>query len=85
MRRATITTTHDDADLVAGAVAPDHTEEMSTATDGDAVRTRIERPTTGGLAATVDDYVVNLVVAAATIERAEAQGDERADTDTHDT
>ena len=65
-RRATITTTHADAETatrVAAALAPDNTEEMATNTDGATVQTTIERPTTGGLAATIDDYVVNLTVA----------------------
>ncbi|QSW98479.1 KEOPS complex subunit Pcc1 [Haloterrigena alkaliphila] len=71
-RRATIRTTHDDPALVARALAPDNTDEMETAVDGDdggdtetagAVVTRIERETTGGLHSNVDDYVVNLEVA----------------------
>jgi hypothetical protein len=36
---------------------------MTTTVEGDAVVTRIERETTGGLRSTVDDYVVNLDVA----------------------
>jgi len=66
MRRATITTTHDDAAVaarVAAAVAPDNTDEMTTDTDGRAVVTTVERATTGGLRSTVDDYVVNYTVA----------------------
>ena len=64
-RRATIRTSHDDPDLVARALRPDNTDEMETDVeeDGDAVVTRIERETTGGLHSTVDDYVVNLEVA----------------------
>jgi len=67
MREATIRTDHGDdetAARIAAALAPDNTEEMATTTDGATVETRIERQTTGGLAATVDDYVVNLAVAA---------------------
>ena len=63
MRRATITTTHDDPGLVAAALAPDNTSEMHTAVDGDRVVTRIERESTSGLQSTVDDYVVNVNVA----------------------
>lgn len=66
-RRATITTRHADettATRIAAALAPDNTEAMATTTDGATVRTTIERPTTGGFAATIDDYVVNLTVAA---------------------
>jgi flagellar basal body P-ring protein FlgI len=65
-RRATIRTDHGDAETatrLARALAPDNTEEMATTTDGATVETTIERATTGGLAATVDDYVVNLSVA----------------------
>ncbi|WP_136715720.1 KEOPS complex subunit Pcc1 [Halorientalis salina] len=65
-RRATITTTHDDAERatrVAAALTPDNTAEMETTVDGETVRTDIERETTGGLHATVDDYVVNLSIA----------------------
>jgi hypothetical protein len=36
---------------------------MRTVIDGDAVRTEVTRETTGGLQATVDDYVVNCTVA----------------------
>jgi len=64
MRTATITTTHEDASLVASALAPDDTSEMRTTVDGDRVVTRIERETTSGLQSTVDDYVVNVAVAA---------------------
>jgi tRNA threonylcarbamoyladenosine modification (KEOPS) complex Pcc1 subunit len=67
MRRATITTDHDDretAEYVARAVTPDNTAEMTTQVDDDAVVTTIERESTSGLHATIDDYVVNLTVAA---------------------
>ncbi|QGN07487.1 KEOPS complex Pcc1-like subunit [Halorhabdus sp. CBA1104] len=66
-RRATITTSHADAETatrLARALRPDNTEEMATTIDEATVETTIERATTGGLAATVDDYVVNLSVAA---------------------
>ncbi|MFC7135022.1 MULTISPECIES: KEOPS complex subunit Pcc1 [Salinibaculum] len=67
MRRARITTTHGNADAaaaIAAAVRPDDTAEMDTRSDEERVVTMIERETTGGLHATVDDYVVNLTVAA---------------------
>jgi hypothetical protein len=67
MRRARLTTTHDDAETatsLAAAVAPDNTAEMDTRTEGRQVVTTIERETTGGLQSTVDDYVVGLTVAA---------------------
>ncbi|APX95503.1 KEOPS complex subunit Pcc1 [Natronorubrum daqingense] len=77
-RRATIRTTHEDADVVARALRPGNTDEMETVVETDAessseesatddthdtVRTRIERETTGGLHSNVDDYAVNLEVA----------------------
>ncbi|WP_247008583.1 KEOPS complex subunit Pcc1 [Halorientalis litorea] len=65
-RRATVTTRHGDdesAERVAAALRPDNTAEMETTTDDDAVRTVIERDSTGGLLSTVDDYVVNVRIA----------------------
>lgn len=62
-RRATVETPHGAADIVAAAIAPDNTDEIRTTVDGGVVRTTVERPTTGGLASSVDDYVVNLDVA----------------------
>ena len=67
MRTAEIRTRFADADAadrVARAVRPDNTDEMTTRVDDDAVVTTVERETTGGLQSTVDDYVVNLRVAA---------------------
>ncbi|MFB6074621.1 MAG: KEOPS complex subunit Pcc1 [Haloarculaceae archaeon] len=67
MRRARLRTTHGDtatAERIAAALAPDNTAEMDTRVEGDAVVTTVERGTTGGLQSTVDDYVVNLRVAA---------------------
>ncbi|EMA18578.1 KEOPS complex subunit Pcc1 [Haloarcula argentinensis] len=64
MRRAEIRTTHDSPERVARAVQPDNTDEMTTRVEGDAVVTTVERDSTGGLQATVDDYVVNIRVAA---------------------
>jgi hypothetical protein len=77
-RRATIRTEHDHPEIVAAALAPDNTEQMSTRVerptadseterasghaDGTVVTT-IERETTGGLRTTADDYVSNLTVA----------------------
>ncbi|WEL17045.1 MULTISPECIES: KEOPS complex subunit Pcc1 [unclassified Halorhabdus] len=65
-RRATIRTTHEDeetASRIAAALAPDNTAEMTTTVEAATVETTIDRETTPGLAATVDDYVVNLSVA----------------------
>jgi len=69
-RRATVRTAHGAADLIAAAVRPDHTGSVSTTVRDGRIETRIERPTTGGLRATVDDYVVNLGVADATLAAA---------------
>jgi tRNA threonylcarbamoyladenosine modification (KEOPS) complex Pcc1 subunit len=54
----------DRAERIAAAVAPDNTAEMTTRVEGEQVVTTIERDTTNGLQSTVDDYVVNLRVAA---------------------
>jgi tRNA threonylcarbamoyladenosine modification (KEOPS) complex Pcc1 subunit len=67
-RRATIRTVHEHPDVIAAAIEPDNTDEMSTrvesnGSDGGAVVTTIRRETTGGLRTTVDDYVSNLTVA----------------------
>ena len=75
VRRATIRTTHHAADLVAGALAPDDTESTAVTAADDTVVCRIERPTTGGLRSTVDDYVVNLRVATRIVERASEHTD----------
>lgn len=80
MRRATIRTTHathDEAATVAAAVAPDNTDEVTTHVEGDRVVTEIGRATTGGLASTVDDYVVNLSVAERAVDGADDE--QRAD------
>ncbi|WP_255191734.1 KEOPS complex subunit Pcc1 [Natronobeatus ordinarius] len=85
-RRATIRTEHDEPDLVARAIQPDNTDEMATEVEGDAVVTRIERGTTGGLHATVDDYVVNLDVANTVVQcepRMDAREDASENTDTN--
>ena len=49
--------------MVAAAVRPDNTDEMSTTVEDGAVVTTIERDSTGGLRTTVDDYLTNLTVA----------------------
>ncbi len=71
-RTATVRTTHVDAELVAAALAPDETESMATRIDGDTIACTVERPTTGGLRSTVDDYVVNLQIAERIVDRARA-------------
>ena len=72
-RTATFETRHADeatAATVAAALAPDNTPQMRTDADGDVVRTRIERGTTGGLHASADDYLVNVGVADAVVATA---------------
>jgi len=71
-RTAVLETTHDEAALVAASLSPDDTDSMRTTVSDGRVTTRIERATTGGLQATVDDYVVNLSVADAVIDRAKS-------------
>jgi tRNA threonylcarbamoyladenosine modification (KEOPS) complex Pcc1 subunit len=78
MKTATITTTHEDASLVAAALEPDNTSEMHTSVDGNRVVTRIERESTNGLQSTVDDYVVNVSVA----QRVVQTGNQTATNDT---
>lgn len=62
-REAIVETTHDAPEAVAAALAPDNTDDVTMAGTPDGIRTRIVRPTTGGLSATLDDYLVNLSVA----------------------
>jgi hypothetical protein len=72
MRTATIRTDHGDgatAERIARAVRPDNTDEMATRVEGREIVTEIDRETTGGLHSTVDDYVVNLRVAAQLSDR----------------
>lgn len=66
----TVRTTHARPEIVAAAVAPDNTDEMSTrvSDDGRQVLTTIERDSAGGLRTTADDYVSNLTVAQQLIE-----------------
>jgi hypothetical protein len=79
VRRAVVRTDHGDAATarrVAAAVGPDNTAEMETRTEGATVVTTVRRETTGGLHSTLDDYVVNLGVAARLADRsADATGD----------
>jgi hypothetical protein len=63
MKRARLRTESRHSDIIAAALVPDNTEEMETQVDGDVIETTVTRETTGGLRATVDDYVVNLSVA----------------------
>lgn len=64
MKRATIRTHHADPNAIATALRPDNTAAMETTVVGETVETTIERETTGGLGTTVDDYLVNLTLAA---------------------
>jgi hypothetical protein len=93
-REARIETTHADktaARRLARALRPDNTAEMETAADGSRVVTTIDREDTGGLHATVDDYVVNLTAGARVLSRERSASDtehtnsEPTETDRHDT
>ncbi|WP_266077481.1 KEOPS complex subunit Pcc1 [Haladaptatus caseinilyticus] len=75
MRRATIRTELDDADVLAASLEPDNTPEIETSVEDGTIVTHIERETTGGLQSTVDDYVVNLSVAAQTVQIANDYND----------
>ena len=79
-RRTEIRTTHENPEIIAAAVAPDDTEEMDTWVEDGTVVMTVGRETTGGLASTVDDYVVNLSVADRTVQHANEYGRH-----THDT
>jgi hypothetical protein len=72
-RRARIATSHDDPAVVAGAIEPDNTDQLTTTVTGDRVVTTVERPGTAGLQSTVDDYLVNLQVADAVAADANAR------------
>jgi hypothetical protein len=69
-RRATIESEVDAPATVAAAIAPDDTDEIHTRVEDGRVVTTIERETTGGLTATIDDYVVALDVAGRTAAHA---------------
>lgn len=79
---ATLETTYADAAtarVVADAVRPDNTADVDTRVDGATVRTELRRTTTGGLASSVDDYVVNLTVAATVARAADGETDSATD------
>lgn len=77
MRRATVATRPARPSVVAAAVRPDDTADIDTRVDGGRVVADIDREDTGGLRTTVDDYIVNLRVAADVVQIA--------DRHTHDT
>lgn len=84
-RRARIETDHGDretAAAIAAALAPDNTAAIQSELDGSRLVTTIERDNTGGLQSTVDDYVVNLQVAA---QLTTTDGEASIDNTTHDT
>lgn len=59
--------------MVARAIRPDNLAEIETEVSDDHVETTIDRPRTGSLHATIDDYLVNLIVADALHERIETE------------
>jgi len=68
---ATVATRYRDpatAAVVGGAVRPDNTSDVTTTVDGATVRTDVQRGSVGSLSSSVDDYVVNIGVAAAVVE-----------------
>ncbi len=69
MRRATIRTDVATPEVVAAAVRPDNTPQMSTRVENGSVVTTLERESTSGLRSTADDYVVNVTVAAEVVQR----------------
>ncbi|WP_159904919.1 KEOPS complex subunit Pcc1 [Salinirussus salinus] len=86
MRRVELRTEHGSeaaATAIARAVRPDNTDRIHTAVEDGTVVTTVERERTGGLRATVDDYVVNLRTAAQLTETTDTT--ETADTNPHDT
>ena len=72
-KRAVVRTVHDRPGLVAAAVAPDNTPEVTTRVEDGIVVTTIERETTGGLRSTLDDYAINLDVAERAVRIATTQ------------
>lgn len=66
--RATLRVRVPTPEALAAAVRPDDTPEIRTRVEGQTVVCTIERDSVGGLAATVDDAVVNLRVAAKTAQ-----------------
>lgn len=84
LARATIRTQHADPDrdeervdpnVVADALAPDNTDQMSTSVADGAVVTTIERDDAAGLRSTVDDYLVNVDVAVRTAQHVNRPND----------
>ena len=63
MSRATVRAALPDAERVAAAVRPDDTGSIATRVEDGAVVATIDRPSTAGLRATLDDYLVNLALA----------------------
>ena len=68
-RQAVVRTTHEDPQRIARAIRPDNTTEMTTQADDGVLETRIDRSTTGGVRTSIDDYLVNVIVAERTRTR----------------
>jgi len=58
-----IATVHRDADCVAGALAPDNLNSMTTTASGDRVTTIIAGTQVRSVIASVDDYLMMLAIA----------------------
>jgi len=68
MRQTTVETIHDDSHIIAAALRPANTADMSTRVDSQVVTTTITRDSTSSLRSTVDNYVTNLTVAQQVID-----------------
>lgn len=70
---ASLRTSHDDPDMIAHAIEPDHTDDIDSIVGDGYLETTFDREQLGSLHATVDDYLVNLQVAEQVIERTQTE------------
>jgi hypothetical protein len=59
----TVTTRHECAECIAGALKPDNLHSMITTADGDLVTTTVTGTQIRSVIASVDDYLMNLAIA----------------------
>lgn len=71
--KATIRTTHPAPVVVAEALRPDNTDDISTTVVEDRIETTITRDAPGSVQATIDDYLVNLILAEETRQRTDIE------------
>lgn len=74
MLRATVRTSSDNAVILASAIRPDNTDDITTTVEDGKITTIITRDTIGGLQATLDDYITNLETATRVIETVDGRG-----------